>query len=277
MMEDFSRLLLEKLPIRLTREQKRRFLTNAMDCFSSMGYACQVQQGKWGGILSENLIVGNIDKADVIFLTHYDTPRTRVFAPPRYPGRRGLNCLLTIWPALLLLLVTCGFVTLLSLPWYAGEAIFLLGLWLLYYAAPNQSNVNGSGSGLLALYQLAAQKPGAAFVLLDNQDVLRLGKKTFLKGMQSRLSGKTLVFVACVGDGEDCLITYTPEAAPWAQQLQGAEKRPVRGKRKECHVFATYQNKWGRYIPPVKNAQDTVLRQSTLEQTVRLLEECLCK
>ncbi|MBQ2976432.1 MAG: hypothetical protein IJE17_02985, partial [Clostridia bacterium] len=69
---NFLQELLEKYQVRKTKAQKDSFLSWAQEQCENMGYAARVEENK-GSKLCRNLVVGDVENAQVVFTAHYDT------------------------------------------------------------------------------------------------------------------------------------------------------------------------------------------------------------
>ena len=64
--------LVEKFPIRRSKEQKEAFRAWAVEQATQMGYQAQVEAVKD----HNNVVIGDPETAKAVFTAHYDTPAT---------------------------------------------------------------------------------------------------------------------------------------------------------------------------------------------------------
>ena len=83
-------------------------------------------------------------------------------------------------------------------------------------AFPNRRNMNCNSSGVAALLDLwnRHQDEKTAFVLLDNDDLLHLGRRAFLKAHRRELAHKTVIELYCVGRGDVFVVSCGNDSPP---------------------------------------------------------------
>ena len=67
--------VLEQFPIRKTKKQKQAFRESVLEYAQAQGYTCQVEKGSMG---SQNVIIGDAEKAKYLVTAHYDTPASLI-------------------------------------------------------------------------------------------------------------------------------------------------------------------------------------------------------
>lgn len=207
----------KRFPIRRKQEQKKAFRDWAVEEIRSLGYSVKVEQS--GLQCHENIIVGNPEKAPVLFTTHYDTPAATLLPDIQLPRNPLLNLLYQMLIVLILLMGAA--VTLLLVGALTGDPDMARILWMVTYlgillwmslgGVPNKNNVNDNTSGLAALMTLMAQLPPeervkAAFILFDNEEKGLGGSKSYTKEHQQVAYTRMTVNLNCVGVGENILV-----------------------------------------------------------------------
>ena len=81
--------LVEKFPVRRKKAQKEAFRTWFREQSEAMGYTAVADEKG----LSRNIVVGDPEKADVIFTAHYDTPAVMPLPNLITPTRPGIYVL----------------------------------------------------------------------------------------------------------------------------------------------------------------------------------------
>ncbi len=236
--------LVEKFPIRRSKEQKAAFRTWAVEQAAQMGYQAQVEAVKD----HNNVVIGDPETAKVVFTAHYDTPAT--FFMPNFmtPRNKVFFWCRQIW--MILLMVGIGAVV--GVPVYLLTGIERVGFfagWLVYMALTismlmgpaNKNNVNDNTSGVAAVLETMARIPEeqrgkVAFILFDNEEKGLLGSKAYAKTHPTVKENGFIVNLDCVGDGEHILLACSKksrEMAAYTALTQGMEAQSGR----ELHIF----------------------------------------
>ena len=206
-----------RFPIRRKAEQKKAFRDWAVQEIRRMGYSVKVEQS--GLQCHENIIVGNPEKAPMLFTAHYDTASRNLLPNILLPRNPVLNLLYQMLIVLILLvgaavvMIAAGALTgspeaarLLWIMTYLGML-----LWINFGGIPNKSNVNDNTSGLAALLTMMAQLPEedrakAAFILFDNEEKSLGGSKSYAKDHQQVAYTRLTVNLNCIGVGENIIV-----------------------------------------------------------------------
>ena len=212
-MEYISETILKDYQVRKTKAQKLRFIELMKNHYPDM----RIEEG--GLIKSRNLVVGDVEKAKVVFTAHYDTCARLPFPNFITPKNILLYVLYSVLICIPFFLVM-GLVeyvivrltdnTLLS---YWGSLLVLLGLflWVFMLGKPNPNTANDNTSGVILLCELMAalneeQRENAAFVFFDNEENGLLGSARFLKKHKKEMKHKLLINFDCVSDGDHLLL-----------------------------------------------------------------------
>ena len=244
--------LVEKFPIRRSKEQKEAFRAWAVAQAESMGYQARVESLKD----HHNVIIGDPETAQAIFTAHYDTPAGFFLPNLMTPRNRVFFHLRRVGMILLFILMAAA----VGVPVYLltgdGDTGFRVG-WLVYMALvllmmcgpANKHNVNDNTSGVAAVLELMAripqeQRSKAAFILFDNEEKGLLGSKAYAKAHPTVKENGFIVNLDCVGDGDHVLLISSEkarEAAPYAALTAGMEAQSGR----ELHLFPLETSKGG--------------------------------
>ncbi len=214
-MENFNEVL-TKYGVRMHRGQKKQFREYLQEKAKEMGYQSKVDKS----LFSKNVVIGDIDKADIVFTAHYDTP-------PRMPKFfmkhmvlysllfSALLCLGSQYLPQLLFELTRS-VKLLEISLYTAAygQLGLCGAALLYSLGllgnANKTNYNDNSSGCISLLKImdkyknlpTAERDKIAFVFFDNEEKGLLGSSAFKNKYRKIYKNKTFVNLDCVGLGK---------------------------------------------------------------------------
>jgi hypothetical protein len=229
----------EKFRIRRKPEVKREFFGYVNEFLSKKGYS-----GRADGDFKDttNLIFGDENTADIIFMAHYDTPKTNSGLKPfmflfNFPGfiAQGLS-MLAVLAAVVVGAVLFGRIHIgFSIAWIA-----VMSAWVFpnYNMFDNKFNFNDNMSGCIALLyiaeRLAAEYPEikerACFVFSDREEAGTVGAKKLKKQLMARLGiegfrKKILLNFDCVGgrDKDKFIMTNSVEGEALAYKIRGDE------------------------------------------------------
>lgn len=205
--------LVEKFPVRRKKAQKEAFRTWFKEQSEAMGYTAVADEKG----LSRNIVVGDPEKADVIFTAHYDTPAVMPLPNMITPTRPGIYVLYQfgmIFCMVPIMALVCFLMNLLTGSFFiafesAMLTIVLLSL-LLMFGPANKHNVNDNTSGVASVMELMNHMPGeqrskVAFILFDNEEMGLLGSAAYSQKHKEIKKQKLLINLDCVGDGEHIL------------------------------------------------------------------------
>jgi len=217
-MTDLSQIILDKYQMRKTKKQKLSFISLLKSHFPTL----QVQEG--GFPKSRNLIIGDVEKAQVILTAHYDTCAWLPFPNFIAPKNPVLSILYSVFICIpmiavmflgnyLLRNITDDF----SLR-YAFSMLVCFGFVALLFLGPaNRHTANDNTSGVIVLCELLCtltedQKDKVAFVFFDNEELGLLGSLLFRKKYKKTIVNKLVVNFDCVSDGDYILVAATKAA-----------------------------------------------------------------
>ena len=216
-MTELSQKILEQYQIRKTRKQKTAFIELLQQAFPQT----IVQKAKIPA--SRNLIIGDIEKAKVVFSAHYDTCAQLPFPNFIVPMRPFLSVMYSfavMLPILILILALdylLGYVT--SDFWviYLVNFIFLAGvLYMIMAGVTNKHNANDNTSGVITVLEILQSLPegqtDAAFVLFDNEEIGLMGSTYFRKQYKKAMENKLLINFDCVSEGDYIMLAVTQKA-----------------------------------------------------------------
>ncbi len=215
MMTQETNYLLEHFQIRKSKTQKANFRNWLTDVLFSAGYQPVVESGG-SMIKSSNVIVGDPEKASVVFTAHYDTCAVLPFPnfiTPQNPVLYFLYQLLICIP--MLILAIGSEILLLAVwdncpAWLALLVVYaVLGfcMWWMMDGPANRHTANDNTSGTATLLEIALTLPPdlrdkVAFIFFDNEEKGLLGSSLFQKKHGKRMADTPLINFDCVSDGK---------------------------------------------------------------------------
>ncbi len=220
-MTDLSETILKKYQIRRTKKQKTEFIELLKDNYPDL----QIEEG--GFLNNRNIVVGDVDKADVIITAHYDT--CAILPIPNFVMPRNIlvdflyNILLIVFfflPIVLFFLIVSQFFdsfTVNIMYNIVSPIYFILLMYLLLVGKPNKHTANDNTSGVITLCELMAnmtpeEKGKTAFVFFDNEENGLFGSMFFAKLHKNILKEKLIINIDCVSDGDDFLVVANKQA-----------------------------------------------------------------
>ncbi len=218
-MTELSRDILRDWQVRKTKAQKLRFI----EFLQSRLPGLTVEEGGWPRC--RNLVLGDPEKAEVIFTAHYDTCARLPF--PNFVTPKNLLIYL-LYQLLILVpffaaagLLAWGLIKLgvyaplsVMIGWFAA---FALILYVFLFGPPNPHTVNDNTSGVVTLCELIAaldeeDRARCAFVFFDHEETGLFGSGTFRSQHKKSLKDRLVVNFDCVSDGDHILIVQSGRA-----------------------------------------------------------------
>ena len=207
--------LIKKHPVRRSEAQKAAFREYVLDAAKERGVDARVEKSSDGK--NQNVIIGNVERADVVLTAHYDTPAASLFPNIMIPRNIPLFFAYQMVPVLFMLIVgfAAGFVVQAVV---GGEDMraFAIAFLVTYYALffimfrgfSNKNNYNDNTSGVATVLSVldrvdANNRDKVAFILFDNEEKGKKGAKAYFKDHKDFMSDKLLINFDCVGDGNE--------------------------------------------------------------------------
>jgi len=297
--------VLEKYQVRKSSREKREFRAWLRGELERAGWQTAEEGSFFSG---HNVVVGDPDKAQVLFTAHYDTQAVLPFPNFITPRNLGIYLLYNLVICLgffALAFLAGGLALLLPLPWYIrpwipmGACIFCV--WWMFFGRANRHTVNDNTSGVLTLLETALALPPedrdkVCLVFFDNEERGMLGSSNFASKHKTVKKEKLVLNFDCVSDGES--IQFFPRKALKREEetldrLQqvfrtAAAGYPGKGAevvrsfgfypsdnasfRRACGVCALKKGRVGWYMDRIHTGKDTVL----MEENIALLRDgCL--
>ena len=217
-MFDYLNHVNDLYPIRRKEEQKENFRKYVLDEAKNLGYDAKVEKIKE----HNNVVIGNPEKAKVIFTAHYDTPAASLFPNLMMPRNMILGYLYVFgYPIILSLLslaIAYGVVELCKLPFELLAFIFIVlylgSFYLMTRTFTNKYNKNDNTSGISTILSLMREnkKKDIAFILFDNEEKGLLGSKAYNKAHKEMVENKLVINLDCVGYGNNLIFIVKQDA-----------------------------------------------------------------
>jgi len=237
-MTETTKTIFEKYRIRKTKKQKTEFIGFAKEKAVSLGYECNVENGSFG---ARNIVIGDPEKAKVVYTAHYDTcprlPFPNFITPknfliyllyqliivaaifiPIFAVSFGLGFLAAVLDAQDLIMS-------LYFPIYYG---MLIGILALIFAGPaNKNTANDNTSGVTTLFSIMEALPNelkgsVAFIFFDLEEMGLLGSSSYVSKHKNAKKDALVINFDCVSDGENILFVLKKGSAGYEGALKNA-------------------------------------------------------
>lgn len=298
-MTETSRQLLERFPIRKSKAQKAAFRDWLCQTLREAGCDPQIEEHR-SLVHSANVVVGDLDKAEVVISAHYDT--CAVLPVPNFIAPR--NPIVFLLYQLLLVAVIMGLaigaevlvLVLFDPPMWVAlavvYAILIFLIWWMLAGRANKHNVNDNTSGVITLLEVAltlpeGQRDKLALVFFDNEEKGLFGSSAFYKKHKAVMKDKLLLNFDCVSDGGHILLFPSRKLKKDSVTLVRLEKAfPSAGEKqveiptKGFSVYPSDQKRFpkgvgvaafrrakviGYYLGRIHTGRDTVMDEGNIE------------
>ncbi|TQI66791.1 hypothetical protein [Clostridium sp. KNHs216] len=297
---------------RFTRKQKDRFIGFITKIMKELGYKVRTvtEKRKFGGN-SVHVLIGNVEKAGVVFVSSYDTASRILFPNYRYyPLDRQKNfknekrnSLLQYGIAGTILLI-CFLIAFFSGGVLNGQthlwrflalAVAVFGAFRVASGIPNKFNFNRNTSSLLLIGKLAStvkNRKKAAFVLADFSCNYYEGYRELQEFFGKELQSKKVVVLDCVGTGAPIYFAErkgrpSNDIERLKQIPTGLDVRFTELTEEQAddsvlyffpdgvYVFSAQQADNRLFVPDTRTGKDSRVDFEQLEMLQRLFEEYL--
>ncbi len=236
-MTETAKTILETYQVRKSKKQKKLFVQYVQAFASENGYTVTVEKGFLG---ARNIVVGDPERAKVVYTAHYDTCAWLPF--PNFITPKNFVVYLLYQIVLVCLFFAIAYAVGFLFGWLSmvfalgGQTAYLLSMatyWcllLLLVAGPaNKHTANDNTSGVTVLLEVMAalpenQKENVAFVFFDLEEAGMFGSLAFSKKYKQAMKQKLLLNFDCVSDGETMLLVLKKKARPYCEAIAAAFK-----------------------------------------------------
>lgn len=296
-MTDTTKEIFDHYQVRKSKKQKTAFIEWLKPVIESAGYTVEIEKGTFG---ARNIVIGDIEKAKVVYGAHYDT--CAVMPLPNFVTPKS-------W--LIYILYQLLFVIAIFIPpvaaVYLAEFVFdwhfyqlfpiicYAELFLLLFGPANKHTANDNTSGVTAVIDLMNAMPehikqDAAFVLFDLEEAGLFGSGSFASRHRKTMKDKLLVNLDCVSDGENVLFVFRKKSKAFADHFKKifpSDHRLTSNFAVRNYVYPSDQinfpcgvgvatlkkTRWGLlYMDKIHTPKDTVYRE---ENIAYLVEGCI--
>ena len=210
---EFVKELFEKYEIRKNKNQKTKFIDWVKEIATNKGWEFNIQDGVIG---TRNIIIGNPDKAKVIYTAHYDTCAKMIvpnFITPKnflvYLLYQVIICLLLFVPVFVFnTIFVILFPDLVELSFLISYVLLLVILWLMMAGPANKHTANDNTSGVATILGLIFKfdpEDEVALILFDYEEIGLVGSSVFASKHKNIVKNTLVVNFDCVSDGETML------------------------------------------------------------------------
>lgn len=218
-MTELSREILQNWQVRKTKAQKERFIAFLQSRLDGLS----VEEG--GLPRCRNLVLGDVESADVIFTAHYDTCARLPF--PNFITPKNILIYLLYQLLIMIPFFALGALlvwALVRLGVYAPGAMMLgwlaafgLILYVFLLGPANPHTVNDNTSGVVTLCELIKaldeeESARCAFVFFDHEESGLFGSAFFASKHKKALKDKLVINFDCVSDGDELLFVQSGRA-----------------------------------------------------------------
>ena len=234
-MTETTRTIFDNYVIRKTKKQKTAFIHYVQTTASAEGYESHTEKGYFG---ARNIVVGNPEKAKIIYTAHYDTCARLPFPNFITPKSIGIYLLYQVLLTVILLglpsLLTIGLGAILSrfvsegigvlILYYGWLAMVVAELWLIMAGPANKHTANDNTSGVTTLLDIMHALPGelrgdVAFIFFDLEEMGLFGSAGYASKHKSVMKNTLLLNFDCVSDGNTILFAVRPGAKQHAEVI----------------------------------------------------------
>lgn len=240
-MTQTTKEVFEKYQVRKSKKQRTAFIEYVKTVAQNLGYETKIEKGTFG---ARNIVVGNADKAKVLYTAHYDTC-AKMFFPNFITPKNFLIY------ALYQLLIVAGFFVVSGIVGILATAIMMnLGiddttatdagidiaflvyfvmLFLLILGPANKHTANDNTSGVTTLLDIMASLPDnqrgkVAFVFFDLEEAGLFGSSSFAKNHKDIRNNTLVINFDCVSDGKTILFALKKTTKKYKDLLLHAFK-----------------------------------------------------
>lgn len=220
-MKNYLEEIYNQYPTRKDEIEKERFRNYVIEEVSKSNYDVEIETIK----KHNNVLIGDIQNAKIIFTAHYDTPATSFIPNYMFPRNKGLWMIshFTFPISLGVLSYIFGYLITkqieplslrIFLCIFIYLSLFFSSFYLSMFTFKNKHNKNDNTSGVSTILSLIEKNDSKdiAFVLFDNEEKGLLGSKAFNEKHKEILKDKFIINFDCVGIGENVLIVVKDKA-----------------------------------------------------------------
>lgn len=231
--------IFEKYQVRKSKKQRADFIDYVKGVCEKYGYEVKTEKGSFG---AENIIVGDVDKAKVLYTAHYDTcsrlPFPNFITPKNFLIYLLYQLLIVIgffaisailWAIISVIMLKCGVdpAWVYNLKSIVKFIIYLILFSMLVLGPANKHTANDNTSGVTTVLDIMTSLPKdkrdkVAFVLFDLEEAGIIGSASFASNHKDIKTGKLVINYDCVSDGKTILFALKKGTIKYKELLASA-------------------------------------------------------
>lgn len=240
-MTQTTKEVFEKYQVRKSKKQRKAFIEYVKGVCEKYGYDVKTEKGSFG---AKNIIVGDVDKAKVLYTAHYDTC-ARLFFPNFITPKNFFIYLIYQFLIVAGFVAVAVFLGILSsvILTYCGVSeygvieiskdisliVYFLMLFLMIFGPANKHTANDNTSGVTTLLDIMTtlndeQKDKVAFVFFDLEEAGLFGSSSFASKHKNIAQSKLVINFDCVSDGKTILFALKKTTKKHKELLQNVFK-----------------------------------------------------
>lgn len=290
--------LLKNFQIRKSAAQKADFRDWLRGVLTAAGYESRVEVGGLF-VKSSNVVVGDPEKARVVYTAHYDTCAVLPFPNFITPRNFFLYLLYQLLICVPIFALALGAEILLLFLWEdcpiwlamaAVCAVLVFCIWWIMDGPANRHTANDNTSGVATLLEIARSLPKkdrdkVAFIFFDNEEKGLFGSSQFKKDHGKHMTDTFLINFDCVSDGNSIQFfpnrklkkekeilslleqSFLPEGSKTVEVVRGFSFYPSDQKAFPHGVgVAALHKSWaGFWLGRIHTNRDTVFQAENIE------------
>lgn len=301
-MTGLSQKIFDNYQVRRTKKQKLAFIELLKNYFPDL----KVEEG--GFLHNRNIIVGDVDSAEIIIGAHYDTCAILPFPNFITPKNIFIYILYSILICIPFFLIGGLFYYLISFIINDPDVAFLLSdiffliilIGGLLIGIPNKHTANDNTSGVIMLCELISrltdeEKKNVAFVFFDNEENGLFGSSYFAKVHKKGLNDKLMINFDCISDGSNLLVVQNKNAKKEYSDLVkesfiNKDNKKVYLESSKTAFYPSDQinfpkniaiaflnkGKLGLYMNRIHTKRDVIFDESNIEYLFMCIKNFLC-
>ncbi len=244
-MTETTRAIFEKYQVRKNKKQKSAFIGYVKQIAESNGYSIKIEKGL--GV--RNIVVGDVNRADVVYTAHYDTcaklPFPNFITPKNFwiyllyqlgmGGMIGIGVVLVGAFLGFILSVIAAVIAVHSASEMHANIFLMVSIYIALFVAiylmlagpANKNTANDNTSGVTTLLDIMNELPvekrqKAAFIFFDLEEAGLIGSSVFALKHGKDLKQKLLLNFDCVSDGNNMIFAVRKKAKSFVPMLKNA-------------------------------------------------------
>lgn len=301
-MTELSQKIFDSYQVRRTKKQKLAFIELLKNYFPDL----KIEEG--GFLHNRNIVIGDVDNAEIIIGAHYDTCAVLPFPNFITPKNIFIYILYSILICIPFFLISGLFYYLMSFITNDSEIVFLLTdiffliilIGGLLIGIPNKHTANDNTSGVIMLCELInrlteEEKKNVVFVFFDNEENGLFGSSYFAKVHKRGLNDKLMINFDCISDGSNLLVVQNKKAKKEYGELikkifaskdnkqvylenSSTAFYPSDQMNFPCYIALAFLNKGklGLYMNKIHTKKDIVFDESNIEYLFMCISNLIC-